>query len=215
MAQVKKFTFGENNWNADAALFKSYIDSLECPIIETELLTEYNLKIVIDETITITSYGYGNPGAHLSIEIGGAEVANITTHGAYGSKTFIICCSEKFVFIKSRSASYGDPIYFAYEKIGDRKLWGYSTTSGANISGVTLNDIDSALQYKHGARLNYACEIDRLDYAADVLFDSSNIKAFEDPNFVATTTVTVDEIVTFDSKNHFAVSPNVLAPLDS
>lgn len=213
MATVKKITYGTNNWDPDTATLKAFLDSLNCSLIETELLSEYNLLITIDDIISLKYYGYGNPGAKISIIINGVETDITNIGGAYGSKTIIVVCSDDFIYIDYTDRS--GCLYFCYEKINNENYYGYNTNSGALLSDITLINMENNTQYKHGARLNYEYDVGYLEYAPDILFNELGTqRKLDDPNFIACTTVTAKQVITFNGKNYYSLSANVLVQMD-
>ena len=83
------------------------------------------------------------------------------------------------------------------------------------MNNLTLTDLETNIQYKHGVRLGYEVKPGYLDYTADVLFGSAGTqKEAADPNFVAITSVTAKQVLTFNGKNYYALSANVCALMD-
>lgn len=217
MATVKKITYGTNDWTPDAAQGKAFFDSLNCPIIETELLDPEVFTVNIDNTILLTFDGR-SANRVITATINGVTttIGSNQTYQTYSVKTFIVACSETFFYMdfKGYSNRY---LYACYEKIEGNKLWGYFNDGNSTIllNNLTLTDLDTNVQYKHGARLGYGVQPGYLDYTNDVLFDPAGTqKEAEDPNFVAITSVTAKQVLTFNGKNYYALSANVCALLD-
>ena len=216
MAQVKKITYGAAGWTPDAAQGKAFFDSFNCPIIETELLDPEVFTVNIDNTVLLTFDGRSaNRIITATIDGVTTTIGANQTYQTYGQKTFIVACSENFFYMDLHG--YSSYLYVCYEKVEGSKLWGYVNENNSSrlLNDITLSDLDTSTQYKHGARLGYGVQPGYLDYASDVLFNSAGTqKEAEDPNFVAITSVTAKQVLTFDSKNYYALSANVCALLD-
>lgn len=216
MATVKKITYGQAGWTPDAAQGKAFFDSFNCPIIETALLDPEIFTVNIDNTILLTFDGRSSARV-ITATIDGVTttIGANQTYQTYGSKTFIVACSESMFYMDLDG--YSSYLYACYEKIEDTKLWGYlnENNSTRTLNNITLSNLNTSAQYKHGVRLNYGTQIGYLDYTTEALFNSGDTQIeMNDPNFIACTSVTAKQVITIEGKNYYTIGPNTLVELD-
>jgi hypothetical protein len=225
MAKVEIYTFGSNDWNGDASISKAFFDSLNCPILQTMTLNDYDFIIQFDNSITLKSYGYGSPGAHIAIIDHDNEIKIGDFHGAYGSKTYTVIYNDNVFYLRYKGITYGyEGFDFFFEKIGDHKIYGIAWGTGVNITNMIFNDYVTRMRYQRDIPLlTYSTPTNTLDYLNyDSLFtfhrgDNSNPvkKILDDPNCLATTMVTPRKKITFGGKYYYSLGPNTLIPLDT
>lgn len=216
MATVKKTTYGTNDWTPDAATGKAFFDTLNCSLIETALVDDDTFTVNIDDTVLLSFNGASDKRT-ITATIDGVTttIATNQTYQTYGQKTFIVACSDNFVIIDLLGYS-NRRFYLCYEKINGNKYYGYANESNElYLSNITIKDLSNDAQYKHAVRLNYLCDIGYLDYAPEILFNNAGTqKMFDDPNFIACSTVTAKQVITFNGKNYYSLSANTLVQMD-
>ena len=216
MAKVRKYTYGSNSWTPDASLGKAFFDSFNCPLIETTLVDSETFTVNIDNTVLL-SFNGSSAVRNITATIDGVttEIGSGQTYQTYGSKTFIVTCSSSFIYIDFLLTYTGKRLNVLYEKIGNLKYFGYLNDNG-NIQSFDIKNLGDGLNYKHGKRLNYTCELDVLDYTSDCIFLSDGQKTdVEDTNFVSCTDITAKKVITFNGENYYALGTNILAHLDT
>lgn len=183
----------------------TWFNNLNCPLISAS-----GNVITIDNEFTLTKDNY-----NVILKKGSTQLFNSTWNNP---ATVTVCCSDKLVYIQGYDPQ-SRRFVFIYEKLDDIAIYAYygaSNTTGVAfkpISDFTFTEINTGLEYTHGARLNYTNELSNIDYAPEVLF-MGGIKNVEDPNFISCSTVTADKVITFQGQNYYAVSAHTLVLID-
>lgn len=183
----------------------TWFNNLNCPLISAS-----GNVITIDNEFTLTKDNY-----NVILKKGSTQLFNSTWNNP---ATVTVCCSDKLVYIQGYDPQ-SRRFVFIYEKLDDIAIYAYygaSNTTGVAfkpISDFTFTEINTGLEYTHGARLNYTDELSNIDYAPEVLF-MGGIKNVEDPNFISCSTVTADKVITFQGQNYYAVSAHTLVLID-
>ena len=127
-----------------------------------------------------------------------------------GNSTVTVAASNTLFYMQAFDGDGRGP-YFIYEKTTNFNVVAYTAgnSSFRDIRNFTLTDLNNGYEYKHRAMLNYTTQPDHINYAQDMLF-RSNVKSFEDPNFVTCTTVQADRMITFKGENYYSVGTNTL-----
>ena len=224
MAKMTTYTFGENNWNPDASLSKAFFDSLNCPLLNTTIVNDYDFTIQFDDSIILKSYGYGNPGAKITIIDHENEMKISDFHGAYGSKTYTVIYTDSMFFLRYKGISFQYEGYdFIYEKIDDKKIYGIEYGTSMNISNLIYEDYIGRTKYqKNKPLITYSVSsgtIDYLDHDAFLVYnygDNRNPvkKILDDPNMLSTTTLTPRQTISFGGKNYYVLGPNSIVEIE-
>ena len=82
------------------------------------------------------------------------------------------------------------------------------------INNFSLIDMETSQTYTHKNMLNYDVPLGEIDYGTDVLFNGSVITNISDPNFLTCSTVTQDQVITFNGANYYSVGPHTVVPID-
>ena len=176
----------------------------------TTVVLSDNVSLVISNGTV--GYNYWD----FSIVVGGNT---ITTKRITRSTTLVSCKSGSMAFLEA----YGGYDYlrftFLYESIGGVDYYGYDTTTSDNycpISDLTLNNVSTGeTTYAHGALLNYAAESGSIDYCDNDALFLSGVKAINDPNFKACSTMTANTVITVQGSNCFVIGAHSLFEYDN
>jgi hypothetical protein len=192
-----------------------FFNGLGASLIDVNIF-EGNLVIDVNDDFTIT-FDFTNN----KITVGSEDVTYIDT--AAGPYTITVGHSDTIFYLQlNDSYSSGRRFGFIYEIINNSLLYAYkgtgmtSTTVAAfyPISDFTFTDIESLLNYTHGKRINGSVTVGYLMFAEDVLFNEG-VRAMADSNFISCSTITADNVVTFNSQNYYAVGPNTLLLMEN
>lgn len=133
----------------------------------------------------------------------------------YSFLNTLFCVSNDFFYAQWAS---GDILQmFVYEMIDGKSYCGsilttpVSQTHFKTINQITMKDTDDN-SYKHAKRLAYTLGSGKMEYyEKDCLFTSDGLtKSLDDPNLICCTEVPENKIITFDSKQHYSLSSNIL-----
>ena len=210
MAKVKTSTA-----SLDISYFLTFFESLNCPLITVD---RDNKTVDIDNNVTIAITVGSN--VNYSRNFTFTENGSSWTSGQYYPVTIIACYSDKFVFLKivSQNSTTTYTTYI-YEKNGSDIYSGHYLGSSASCdinSITTLNKYDSLDTYKYGVMLNYSNFTGYIDHTDLRLLTSNNeITSILDENFLACSTVTFNQVITFEGKNYYCIGTHTLVPLDS
>lgn len=206
MAQVKYLS---TTYSPQA--YKAFFDSLNCPLLSTEI-NGNNFYLHVGDIFTFRGPYNGNAG----LIVKGTEV----TQGGWGVDLPItVVYTDKLFFMYTKNSSANTRgLSFFYEELGDKILYGYVFSTSNNsfkpLDIIPLTDDVSSLQYQHSPRLNYQAQTGYIDYAPQKLFSSGLITDIEDDNFIACSTVTANQVVSFEGKNYYSIGTNTLVELD-
>lgn len=233
MAKLATYTYGSNTWSpGDANLAVTFLNSLNCLLINVELLSEYNFQITFENGVILKAYGYGNPGSKLTVIDDSHEVTiNQESCRNWGSKTITVVYSDKIFYFRIKNSAYNSSAQFLYEHIGDnRKL--YSFVSGetglTDQANICFYDYVTKCGYQRNVKtLTHSVPSGTVDFTKYSGVFSMNyfsntgqeasmmFKVFDDPLLYACTTITKFQTITIDDKNYYTLSPNLLVELDS
>ena len=175
----------------------------------TTIALSENVSLVITKGVA----GYNN---FTFAQVVDGVTTTIKTIARY--MTLVSCKSNNLAFLEAYGGYDGYRMAFAYEKINNQELCGYVTDNQSSyipLNSITLTDVDSSIAYTHGALLNYAAESGSIDFCnADALF-LSGVKALNDPNFKACSTMTANTVITVQGKNCFVIGAHSLFEYDS
>lgn len=214
MAQVKKGYYAGQTW--DENTFKAFIDSLNCPLITTShegYITTINVNNIVN-----VEFGNGK----VTVVYNGQTVATYSILNSYNDLYITAAFNENFFYFQVNcDYSYGRRFVFLYEIIDNKNYFGYNgaeVVSGRgwfSIHEITMIETSSNLTYNHAARFNYNCQVGLIDYATpDFLFSAGYKTDTEDNNFISCSTITLDQVITFDGTNYYSIGTNTLVELD-
>jgi hypothetical protein len=217
MGTYKQCYYGDVGWYdstdiGDAPIGKAFFDSLNCPLIETELINNYTFTINIDNTILLTLDDSTSVARVTSTYDG------VTTEIGYiqaaGNKVFTVTCSDTFLYIYFVDY-FPRPWYLCYEKIGDDKYYGTRRDdSGLTLSDITLTKLGTNETFIHGKLLNYTVDVDCIDYLDNDILFSNGVKTLPDPNCIAISNSPVNSVITFNGYNYYTLSSNTAIQID-
>jgi len=192
----------------DSTLWADWFDSLDCSLVSLS-----GTDIIIDDIFMIKLERINYWPAVALYKDG----TMITSSTVYGLSTITVAYSDTLFYIRTRDEnSDGIGIFFVYEKTSAFTIYTYNTSTASgfqDIKNYTFTDINNQNTYKHGAILNYAAQSQYINYCGDVLLQGT-LKSYGDPNFIACSTITPDNVITFGSKNYYAVGTNTLVRMD-
>ena len=194
--------------------YKAFFDSFNCPLITTSVSgTDFTLSVGNNLQFVRGNNGKANYSVNgTSVGLGGAGVNNQIT----------VASSSNFFYMVFRSDVNTGQIYTLIELcevISNRQYYSYLTANDRNvhsISELTLTDsVNLNGMYKHGKVLDYAADTNLIDYTADILFDlSDNLSGVTDLNCISCSTVTANQVLTFNLHNYYSIGANTLVPMD-
>ena len=132
--------------------------------------------------------------------------------------TLVSCKSANMAFLEAYAGYDGGRAVFLWEKVGSKEFCGYGGDNGSSynpIEDISLSDIDDSTVYTHGALLNYAAESGSIDYCDNDALFLSGVKALNDPNFKACSTMTANTVITVQGSNHFVIGAHSLFEYDN
>lgn len=183
----------------------SWFTSLGC-----SLITGNGNVVTIDGTFTLTK-----ENNNVILKKGSTQLFN----SLWNNPAIVtVCCSDKLVYIQGYDPQ-SRRFVFIYEKLGDIIIYAYygeANTTGVAfkpISDFTFTEINTGLEYSHGARLNLTAGLGKICFAEDTLFQGGD-RDIVDPNFISCTTVTANQVYAFSLSNFYAVGANTLVRMD-
>ena len=192
----------------------TFLSSVGCPLV-TKI---DDTHISIDNHVTLT-YTYQQD--YISIN-GGAD----TTCGRLQdprTETTVVWNNNLFYYqtyyLWDNNTTQRSVVF--YEQTGDTAWCGYQYTDwSARHTFYSLTDIpiynidDTTLTGYHRSAVNYGITPGYIDYTPYSLIVNGNNLQSVDSNFISCSTVTPEQVVTFDHKNYFAIGTNSLILLD-
>jgi hypothetical protein len=206
MAFVKQFTLARNP--QDWGDFFRGLNYATISTIDNEIMIGEVFRFEVIDTGNIFFYVNGEE----------VEVPNNPLIDANGS--FItIACSDGFVWLAISSFSNNNKtLMLFYEIVEERHLYAYKFSSGVRFADIgNLNAVDDEELYFHSKRLNFLTVTGFIKFTQDILFQvalPNNIRIGIDPNFYACTTIAENQLVTFGMVDYYALTSNILIPLD-
>lgn len=192
----------------NASAWDTFFNGLNCSLIQS-------------------SGGIVSIGTEFSLRLSGAGAyfyrgSSSLTGSTYNwPMVFTVCCSDNLVSIQLQDPQ-SRRIVLVYETFNGTDIFAFAGggnnpgTAFFSINSLTFTDTSSNLTYSHKARLNYSDNFGYIDYTSEYLFDNAtNYKSdIEDINFVACSTVSSDQVITFGSHNYYSIGTNTLLPMD-
>lgn len=219
MAKVKVKYFNPYNW----AGIKTYIDSMNCPLVVNTEVVGDSLVITLEDMGTFTIYR-SDGWFYLKYNFIN-DITRVAECWAAGSSVYplLLCTSDNlFYFHLKGQWSWDIPnsYVFIYDKLSDNShLVGSTTWRNAAyflpVESLSLTELETVSTYAVGKPLNYAKAANHIDYCSPAILMSGDVKAYNDPNFTSCSTVTVNNVYTFNGQNYFAIGTNTLIPIDS
>lgn len=207
---IRKSCTTPNKENTLVDLFQN----LPTTLIDSCVLTGHDLLITIDTDTTILLEDISSSFAYYRVN-NSDDYATIHSSDSEPLITTVIC-DDNFIYIEFNDNS-NRRNYFLYEKLTNNRLlyYYYSSTNASfkDINTFALKDIDTNDIYYHSGIINYNNEVLTLDYTDDYLF-LSGVKSIKDSNFIATSNVTPNKIITFNALNYFSLGANVLVKVE-
>ena len=201
-----------------ASSYKAFFDSLECPLITTNV--ENNTLYVNVDNAYVLYFSIDPYGSQMGYILRG-ESHDLETININNAQRIVVCFSDDVFYIQHNQEYYdGRRMLSIYERVDDKRLvaniapGGLDTHAWYSIEDVTFLCLENNLYYKHRSRLKYAQKQDYIDYTVDNLICGDTITDIVDPNFVSCSNITANRVLTFNSTNFYAMSSNILFPLD-
>lgn len=215
MAQVKKGYYAGRTW--DENTFKTFIDSMNCLLVETSH-EGYITTVNVNDVVTI-EFGNGK----VVVIYNEQTVATYYILNGYNDFYITVACNDNLFYVQTNcDYQSGRRFVFLYEKINNKDYFGYNGSENVggrgwfSIQEITLTETSSNLTYNHSSTFNYACEAGYIDYASpECLFSAGYKTDVEDTNFITSSTVALDQAITIAGKNYYAIGTNILVELDS
>ena len=183
----------------------TWFNNLNCPLISAS-----GNVINIDNKFTLTK-----DNNNVILKKGSTQLFN----SLWNNPAIVtVCCSDKLVYVQGYDPQ-SRRFVFIYEKLDDVVIYAYygeSNTTGVAfkpISDFTFTEINTGLEYTHGARLNLTAGLGKICFAEDTLFQDG-VRDMADPNFISCTTVPANQVYAFSLSNFYAVGANTLVRMD-
>ena len=179
-----------------------------------DYITVTGTTVVIDEHLSLS---FSMNAVYLSVDGGtSTRISRVNE-----SCSVVITYIEKF-FSLNVVDSNGRAYAVIYEKIGESIFWGWngnvdqwSTYHGFySLEEITMYNLETSEAYTHTKRLNYPCPLGVLDYSENCIF-KGGYKDLIEPNFLACSTVTANQVITFDGTNYYSIGTNVLVEIEN
>lgn len=146
---------------------------------------------------------------------------SISTQPAFNSNdTITVAVSDTLFYMHAYNSSMGDQMVILAQKLDNGLIYKFNFKRDTANQFIPLdyswNYIDmynDNLLYKHNKILNYSTYPNYINYATDILL-LNDTRAYFDNDLITCTTVTPDNIITFGSKNYFAIGTNTLIRMD-
>lgn len=219
MAKLVQMSYGEESWDVsvgDASAGKAIFDSLNCPLIQTELISAYVFTVNIDDTVLLTFDS--SRSNHIVTSTYNEETSDVGYIQAAGTKEFTIVASNNFIAIEFQDY-YPRYWHLCYQKVNGIPYYGFEECSdlsdAKDISNITFYSLDGGPQNPHymSSILSYKTKYDSIDYIKkDYIFCNEPI---ENPNCISTSYKESNTIITIDGKNYFMISNHSAIEIDS
>lgn len=203
-------------------VWKSYFDNIGSSFITTSedtnalyisIATAATLKLGFDNSgycrpNTLTTL-YNNTTTSLSVlHCSAADPCIATT--CYSNRMFY------FFIIDDTKRKW---LIFYYE-LGTQKFFSFTTNTSTsstfiNLSSLTLIDINSLQPYSIGNSFPYTTQTNTIDYIDNTFLLSGSEVVNLDYDLKSCSSVTSNNIISFNNKNFFAPSSNILIPIET
>lgn len=211
MADIKRTQLG---LNMDA--WTHFAESLNC-----ELVTVDDEGFICISDVFRFKFEGTDTVKYIVLYVNGEPVSSIGNININGQIVTCVCSPDFVWFTILDNNTYLDQPRtswrFFYELVGGMHLYKWTvntgnavTTSFGTLGAIT--DKETGYEYTHNARLNFNTEPGTILYTSDVLFQN-NTKIVLDPNFLACTTVTEDQVVVFNMHEYYSMSSHILVPM--
>lgn len=215
--------YGNDSASASEILDEVYgfYSGLDIPLITSVVREGYpgTVSITIDNTVSYFNAMSVSISLGTYLRIGYQGESSIKACGGRGYGTITICYTDTMYYLIMQG-NEGQCNTFIYEKIDGKKLCGryFSNSTSVpfrDISAISIRDLDTNIEYKHGKIIGYDNDLNHIDYLPqDVLIQVSSY-SIEDPNFITCTTVTPNALITFGAYNYYSVGNNTIMKLDN
>lgn len=200
MTVVKQLTL---NRHANAG---SVILGLGCPLI-----TGSGNSLTVGGDISLS---FGNQQTYVE----NTQISRISDY----ENTYALCVYNNNMFYWQEWDSSSRRGIFVYEKINNESFYGYDGNgtnwstypSFYNLDSITMNGKTSGEILNRITRLNYPAAIGYVDYANSCLGANGN-KMYEDPNFLACSAMTAQQVITINGNNYLCLGPHIMIPMET
>lgn len=198
--------FKQGDLQNNTSVWDNFINSMNCPLISS---SSGSINIANIFTVVITN------GNSIKAYKGSAQIANTYFNGS--RKTTLIC-SNNFVSLEFFDPQ-GRTMDFVCNNISDLSLSAYyiSDSQGHDhqkIESLTFEDSTTLDLYTYSPILNYSKPFGYIDYTNSIIFNNGYKTDIENTEFVACSTVTKDQLLTFRNQNYYSIGTNTLIPID-
>ena len=231
MAKVKQVLWRVASFEKSS--MKTYIDSLCCPLVTTSLESRY----YDNDTLVMSIDGHGTLKYSIDSEYKDRTTFYIDFDNGYSwyagrymlpdprynQYTLTSVCNDKVFYLRFDGNSWGyRSLMFLYSKLSnDRYLVGgaYPGFAPAPLSAIEMHSNDATQGiFTYTNTLNYTASGNKIYYCAQAALCASvqsvTTKFYDDPNFIACSTVPLDKAITFKGQNYYSISDNLLVPMD-
>ena len=178
-------------------------------------VTTIALSEKVSFVITKATSGYNNFSFAVVIDGVTTNIRTVKRH-----MTLVSCKSDNMAMLQAVGGNDAEYACMLWEKIGADEYCGYAGQVDTRstyfpIEEFNLTNLDNSTTYKHGAILNYAAESGSIDYCDNDALFLSGVKAINDPNFKACSTMTANTVITVQGSNCFVIGAHSLFEYDN
>lgn len=197
--------------------FLTFWNAIDCSLIKSCTLSNKILTINIDNTIQLVFNGNASYTLYI-IDDTGTQQSGCTFNTFRDYFDFNIYFTDTFFYFQFHDA-YGVRYIFVYEKINDKRYFGYnyaeSDTHWFSITEITLKQVENQLNYKYKKMLDYTAWIENIDYSTNFLFDANDLVTdIIDTNTLTCTNVLINTVISFKAHNYYSIGANTLVEVD-
>ena len=219
MATIKRQGVGDRIQTV--SVWKNYFDNIGSSFITTSedtnalyinIATAAKLKLGFDNS------GYCRPNT-LTTLYNDTTTSLSTLHCSAGDPCIATtCCSNRMFYFFIIDDTKRKWLIFYYE-LGTQKFFSFTTNTSTsstfiNLSSLTLTDINTLQPYTIGNSFPYTTQTNTIDYIDNTFLLSGSEVVNLDYDLKSCSSVTSNNIISFNNKNFFAPSSNILIPIN-
>lgn len=134
--------------------------------------------------------------------------------------TITVAVSDTLFYMHAYNSTLGDQMFVLAQKLENGLIYKFAFKRDAADQFIPLDyswnytDMyNDSLLYKHSKILNYSTYPNYINYTTDILL-LNDIRTYFDNDLITCSAVTPNNIITFGSKNYFAIGTNTLVRMD-
>lgn len=206
----------------DLNYLKSLFDSIDTPLISSVTVSGNYLYLTLDNTFTINFCRYNaNWFDPITITYDGTTTSRVTEADVRGNGLRLtILYNNNIFYLQTQDVNNRRGLFY-YEKFNGQDFYGYKgsgTSQGIafyDISGLDLHDVATENIYTYGDVITQADALGHILYLDVSILFIGSIKAFVNSEFISCSTITADQILTFENKNYYSLGTHIIVPIDN